>query len=92
MMDVFHSDRLLLQEGDDMCLAVPMKLIEVRDDGTGVADLDGARSEVTLTLLEKPAIGDYVIIHAGFAIEKLDEKEANERIAIFQEIADKEIQ
>jgi len=63
-----------------------MKLVEVRDDGTGVADLDGARSDVNLTLLEKPAKGDYVIIHAGFAIERLDEKEANERIKLFEEM------
>ena len=69
-----------------MCLAVPMKLVEVRDDGTGIADLDGARSEVNVTLLDKPEIGNYVIIHAGFAIETLDEKEANARIALFQEI------
>ncbi len=64
-----------------------MKLIEVRDDGTGVADIDGAQSEVNLSLLEKAVKGDYVIVHAGFAIEKLDEKEANERIALFQQIA-----
>jgi len=63
-----------------------MKLVELRDDGTGVADLDGARSEVSLALLENPALGDYVIIHAGFAIEKLDEKEAIERIKLFDEI------
>jgi len=67
-----------------------MKLIEIRGDGTGVAEMDGAQSEVNLTLLEKPAKGDYVIIHAGFAIERLDEKEANARIALFQEIADNE--
>jgi hydrogenase expression/formation protein HypC len=63
-----------------------MKLIEVRGDGTGVADIDGARSEVNLTLLEKPEVGNYVIIHAGFAIERLDEKEANERIKLFEEL------
>jgi len=70
-----------------MCLAVPMKLIEVHDDGTGIADIDGARRDVNLTLIEKPELGHYVIIHAGFAIEKLDENEANERIKLFEEIA-----
>lgn len=65
-----------------------MKLIEVRKNGTGIADLDGARSEVNLTLLENPMLNDYVIIHAGFAIERLDEKEAKERIKLFEEIAE----
>ncbi|MDD4871314.1 MAG: HypC/HybG/HupF family hydrogenase formation chaperone [Kiritimatiellae bacterium] len=69
-----------------MCLAIPMKLTEVRDDGTGIADIDGAKSEVNLTLLDKPEKGNYVIIHAGFAIEILDEKEANERIKLFEEL------
>jgi len=64
-----------------------MKLVEVRDDGTGVADIDGALSDVNLSLLDKPAVGDYVIIHAGFAIERLDEDEANARIELFREIA-----
>ena len=72
-----------------MCLAVPMKLIEVRTDGTGIADLDGARSEVNLSLLDAPSVGNYVIIHAGFAIERLDEEEANERIKLFEEMGRK---
>jgi hydrogenase expression/formation protein HypC len=63
-----------------------MKLVEVRPDGTGTADLDGARTEVNLSLLEAAAVGDFVIIHAGFAIEKLDANEADERIRLFEEI------
>jgi hydrogenase expression/formation protein HypC len=65
-----------------------MKLVEVRPDGTGTADLDDARTEVNLSLLESAAVGDFVIIHAGFAIEKLDEAEANARIDLFRELAD----
>lgn len=64
-----------------------MKLIEVRDDASGIADLDGARSEVNLSLLDQPKVGNYVIVHAGFAIEKLDEQEANIRIKLFEEMA-----
>ena len=70
-----------------MCLAVPMKVVEVRPDGSGVADLDGARHEVNLSLVNDPRLGEYVIVHAGFAIEKLDEAEANERLALFDELA-----
>lgn len=70
-----------------MCLAVPMKLASVSETGVGVGDLDGSRHEVDLTLIEDPRIGDFVIVHAGFAIEKLDEDEANERLKLFDELA-----
>ena len=64
-----------------------MKIVETRNDGTGVVELDGSRREANLSLLADPRIGDYVIVHAGFAIEKLDEHDANERIALFDELA-----
>jgi len=64
-----------------------MKLIELRDDGSAVGDVDGSRRLVDLSLVADPAPGEYVIVHAGFAIEKLDEQEANERLALFEELA-----
>lgn len=70
-----------------MCLAVPMKIAQISADGLGVADLEGARHEVDLSLIGPVRVGDYVIIHAGFAIEKLDEAEAIERITLFKELA-----
>ena len=70
-----------------MCLAVPMKIVELRSDGTGVVDLDGSRHEANLSLIDNPTLGDYVIVHAGFAIERLNEKEANEQLALFAEMA-----
>jgi len=70
-----------------MCLAVPMRIEEIRADGMGVGDLDGAQHEVDLCLVADPRIGDYVIVHAGYAIEKLDRQEADERIALFKELA-----
>ena len=70
-----------------MCLAVPMKLVDVRDDATGVADLDGVRHAVNLSLVADPRTGDYVIVHAGFAIEKLDQAEADSRLTLFEELA-----
>ena len=69
-----------------MCLAVPMLLVKIRDDGRGVTDLDGARYEVNLDLVEAPGVGDYLIVHAGFAIERLDEGEAQARLALFDEL------
>ena len=70
-----------------MCLAIPMKLVEVRDDGTGIADMDGSRPDVNLTFIDDPRPGDYVIVHAGFAIERLDQFEADARLALFAELA-----
>ena len=71
-----------------MCLAVPMKIIEVRGDGTGVAELDGSRHEVNLTLVPDAGIGTYIIVHASFAIERMNEHEANTILSVFAEIAD----
>jgi hydrogenase expression/formation protein HypC len=70
-----------------MCLAVPMKLVEIRADGKGVAELEGSRHAVDLSLVSGACLGDYVIIHAGFAIEKLDQAEADATLELFAEIA-----
>lgn len=68
-----------------MCLAVPMKLVELDDAGGGVADLDGTRYDVDLTLIEEPRLGDFLIVHAGYAIERLDREEAEARLELFDE-------
>ena len=68
-----------------MCLAVPMKIISIADD-MAVAEIDGVRREASLMMLDEDAgIGDYVLIHAGFAISKLDEEAALETIALMRE-------
>lgn len=69
-----------------MCLAVPMKLVEIRADGKGVAELEGSRQVVDLSLVSGAALGVYVIVHAGFAIETLDQAQADETLALFEEI------
>ena len=71
-----------------MCLAVPMRIQEIRPDGLGVGDLDGSRHEIDLSLVKDPRLGDYVIVHAGYAIAILDEQEAGERLRLFKEMAD----
>jgi hydrogenase expression/formation protein HypC len=71
-----------------MCLAVPMEIVELGEDGSGVAALEGSRTHVDLSLIENPACGDYVIVHAGYAIEKLDREEADERIRMFVELGE----
>ncbi len=71
-----------------MCLAVPMKIIEFKENGTGVCELENIRYDVDLSLIEATQVDDYVIVHAGFAIEKLDIDEANERLQLFQDLAE----
>ena len=71
-----------------MCLAVPMKLIVVKEDGTGVAEMGGTQHEVALSLIDAPQVGEHVIVHAGYAIERLDQAEADERLKLFQELAE----
>jgi hydrogenase expression/formation protein HypC len=70
-----------------MCLAIPMRIRAIRPDGMAIGDLDGAEREIDLSLIAEPRVGDYVIVHTGYAIEKLDEKEADERLALFKELA-----
>ena len=68
-----------------MCLAVPMKLIKI--EGTkGIAELGNLQREIGLLLLENVNIGDYVIVHAGYAIQILDEKEALETLRILNNL------
>lgn len=71
-----------------MCLAVPMKIIEIREDGTGMAELDGSRHDVNLSLVPGAGLGTYVIVHAGFAIERMNPHEADAILAVFAELAE----
>jgi len=69
-----------------MCIGVPMKII-CRDGDNIVAEVDGVQKEASVMLLnEEVAVGDYVIVHAGFAISRLDEAYAEETIRMMREI------
>ncbi len=70
-----------------MCLAVPVKIIEILDIETAIFDIDGVGNEVNISLVEDLEPGDYVLVHAGFAIEKLDREEALKTLEMFEEIA-----
>jgi len=58
-----------------MCLGVPMQVKSIEDE-VAVCEIDGVQREASLMMLEDVQVGDYVLIHAGFAIEKIDEDEA----------------
>ncbi|MCK4307693.1 HypC/HybG/HupF family hydrogenase formation chaperone [candidate division WOR-3 bacterium] len=68
-----------------MCLGIPVKIVEKKGK-TGIAEIGGVKREIDLRLVEDAEIGDYVILHAGFAIQKLDEKEAQETLDLIREI------
>jgi len=70
-----------------MCLAVPMKLIE-RRELIGVAEVDGVRREVSLMLQPEAKLGDYVLVHAGYAIGVLDEAEAMITLDLLRQVAE----
>ena len=71
-----------------MCLAVPMQIVKILEDGKALVRQDDLETEVDLTLIQDPNVGDYVIIHAGYAIESLDLEEAEERLNMFRAMED----
>ena len=69
-----------------MCLAVPMKILKIKDHQAQV-DIGGTRREIRLDILDRPPrVGDYVIVHAGYAIHTIDEREAKETLGYFEEM------
>lgn len=70
-----------------MCLAVPGQVVEV-NGMAGAVEIGGARRTVSFALIDEPAVGDYVLVHVGSAIAKIDEEEARRTIELYQEIAD----
>ncbi len=69
-----------------MCLAIPMEVKEIQLD-TAICEIDGVRREASLMMIDDVNVGDFVLIHAGFAIEKLDAEEAEKTLQLFREIA-----
>jgi hydrogenase expression/formation protein HypC len=69
-----------------MCLAIPSKITHIENEMATI-DVDGVKRSASLMLLEEPKVGEYVIVHAGFAIKKLDEESAMETIRLLKEAA-----
>ena len=70
-----------------MCLAIPAQVVELREGDNAVVDLAGVRKEISLALVDNVAVGDYVIVHVGFALSKLNQEEAEKTLALFAEMA-----
>ncbi|HXE37878.1 MAG TPA: HypC/HybG/HupF family hydrogenase formation chaperone [Azonexus sp.] len=69
-----------------MCLAIPARIVELRSDDLAVVDLAGVKKEISLALVDNVVIGDYVIVHVGYALNKLDPEEAAKTLALFAEL------
>ncbi|MBC7206545.1 MAG: HypC/HybG/HupF family hydrogenase formation chaperone [Methyloversatilis sp.] len=70
-----------------MCLAIPAKLVELREDERAVVNLGGIRKEVSIELVPEAQVGDYVIVHVGHAIGMIDPEEAERTLALFGEMS-----
>ena len=74
-----------------MCLSVPSRVIEIMDDNTAVVEVFGARRLISLDLLqEEIGVGDWVLVHVGLAIQKLDPDYALESLRLFEELLEEE--
>jgi hydrogenase expression/formation protein HypC len=68
-----------------MCLALPVRVTELKAADIAVVDLGGIRKEISLALVDDVAVGDYVILHVGYALSKLDAMEAEKTLALFRQ-------
>ncbi|MDQ2089734.1 HypC/HybG/HupF family hydrogenase formation chaperone [Marimonas arenosa] len=68
-----------------MCLAIPARIIAMREDGLADVELEGVTKEVSLDLVPEAGPGDYVIVHVGYALSLLSEEEAQRTLALFAE-------
>jgi hydrogenase expression/formation protein HypC len=71
-----------------MCLAIPARVAELLDNGNAVVELGGVQKEISLALVEGVSVGEYVIVHVGYALSRLDPDEAAITLALFAEIGE----
>jgi hydrogenase expression/formation protein HypC len=65
-----------------MCLAIPARVVELNENEVAIVDLGGVRKDVSLALVEDVSVGDYVIVHVGYALTRLDPEEAEKTLAL----------
>lgn len=70
-----------------MCLAFPVRVAKLLEDSMARVELDGAAKDISLALVDDVQVGDYVVMHAGFALSKLDQEEAKRTLALFGEMS-----
>jgi hydrogenase expression/formation protein HypC len=70
-----------------MCLAIPVKVTALPGDQWAEIEVGGIHSRISIALVDEVAVGDYLIVHAGFAITRLDVAEAEKTLVLFEQIA-----
>ena len=71
-----------------MCLAIPARVAELLPNDFAIVELGGVRKEISLALVDGVVVGDYVIVHVGYALSRLDPEEAAKTLALFAEMAE----
>jgi len=71
-----------------MCLAIPAEIIEVLKDHQAVINIGGVYRQISTVLVGDVSVGEYVIVHVGFAISKLDQIDAEKTLAMFDQMAE----
>jgi hydrogenase expression/formation protein HypC len=71
-----------------MCLAIPGKIVEIVDEENQIAKVEvgGVRRNINIGMLDETRVGDYVLIHVGFAMSRIDEQEAHETLRVLQQM------
>ena len=68
-----------------MCLAIPVRIVALDGDAMATVEIEGIRKQVSVALIEAPAVGDYVLLHVGYALHRLSEEEAQRTLAMMAE-------
>lgn len=68
-----------------MCLAIPAKIVSVDDDATAIVSLEGIKKKISTALIDDAAVGDYVLVHVGYALNKLSQDEAQRTLDLMRE-------
>ena len=71
-----------------MCLAIPCKVCELKSGDAAIIEVGGIRKEVSLALVDDVVVGDYVIVHVGYALTRLDPEEAEKTLRVFAELGE----
>ncbi len=71
-----------------MCLGIPAQLVEVVEPGLAKAEISGVRREVSTALVPEAAVGDWVLVHVGFALARIDEEQARETLALLEQMGE----
>ena len=75
-----------------MCLAIPARVIALPEPDTALVEVDGVRKRISLALVDGVAVGDYVIVHVGYALTRLDPEEAARTLEMFAQAGGQEAQ